>query len=188
MADRRFIGIKRIPKPNGKTAWVWAASQISRRARGFAPKTECLWADYGDPVANELDRIAARCEELTHDLRNWLGKPSSVAFPSAEGRIYFIRRGDEIKIGFSTNPRARLSDLQVANAESLTLIGVMVGPPQLEDDLHQRFDALHIRGEWFRAEPSLLKFIDHVAAPGLWSTAVRMGRPLAVVDGPECFD
>mgnify|MGYP001792212972 CR=1 FL=1 len=29
-----------------------------------------------------------------------------------------------------------------------------------EQELHQKFDSLHINGEWFRAEPELMCFVD----------------------------
>ena len=36
-------------------------------------------------------------------------------------------------------------------------------PEKLEAELHQRFNALRIRGEWFRPEPELLSFIEERA-------------------------
>lgn len=79
------------------------------------------------------------------------------------GRIYFIEGAGLIKIGYAKSPQKRLSDLQIASAAELRLMAAMPGSIPLEKHLHKRFKDLHQRGEWFRGEEKLLRFIKEVA-------------------------
>jgi len=76
------------------------------------------------------------------------------------GRVYFLRDGDHIKIGTSTDVRARVAGGQTMNPRKLVLIGSIPGGRQLEESLHLKFWPLRVRGEWFTAAPELLAFID----------------------------
>jgi hypothetical protein len=76
--------------------------------------------------------------------------------------VYFMQAGEgPIKIGFTTNPTGRLAGLQTGSPDTLTMRLVVHGDEELEASLHKRFEALHIRGEWFRAGPELLDLIAH---------------------------
>lgn len=75
--------------------------------------------------------------------------------------VYFIRQGNHpgpIKIGHALDPIGRMRELQVANPETLHLLRVLNGDQPEEDQLHQKFRACNIRGEWFRPE-EVLKFL-----------------------------
>jgi hypothetical protein len=77
--------------------------------------------------------------------------------------IYFVRAGEPgrpIKIGFAKDVHSRVADLQVAQPDTLVLLGVMAGGPAIERELHEHFQRLHLRGEWFRSAPELLDYID----------------------------
>jgi hypothetical protein len=83
-----------------------------------------------------------------------------------KGRVYFIQQGDEgaIKIGYSTTPEKRLQTLKTASPYPLRLLKVIEGGKILEKELHLRFAALHIDGEWFNPNPELLEFIQQLEA------------------------
>ena len=81
----------------------------------------------------------------------------------SRGRVYFIRCADAIKIGFSQNPWARLTSLQTALPSKATLIGHIPGSVELEKALHKRFEHLKTTGEWFKATPEIMTYIDSVA-------------------------
>jgi hypothetical protein len=66
-----------------------------------------------------------------------------------KGKVYFIRCGDAVKIGFSTNIKKRLSRLQSANPFQLECIAWFKGTRMEERELHIVFEEYHIRGEWF---------------------------------------
>jgi hypothetical protein len=72
-------------------------------------------------------------------------------------KVYFIRCGDFIKIGFSEQTERRFKSLQTAAAAPLELLGTIHGERELE--LHRQFAHLRSHGEWFRAAPELLAFI-----------------------------
>jgi hypothetical protein len=81
--------------------------------------------------------------------------------PPARGVVYFVKNGerDRVKIGFSVRHSVRLSTLQGASPDALTLLGVIPGTMQLERKLHQRFKAYRVKGEWFRVEGELANFL-----------------------------
>jgi hypothetical protein len=64
-----------------------------------------------------------------------------------------------IKIGTSKSLRHRLSELQVGFPGTLRVLCAVLGDWRDERWLHRKLRALRIRGEWFRAEPSLREFI-----------------------------
>ena len=86
--------------------------------------------------------------------------------------VYFIREGYpqeecQVKIGFSSDPGRRCSELQVGRVRKLRLLGVIPGGPEVERALHRHFVAIRIRGEWFQYTPNLQRFIRENARP--WS-------------------
>lgn len=94
-----------------------------------------------------------------------------------QGLIYFVQpQGvDVVKIGFTSRPiERRLKTFQVFCWTALVLLHVTPGTEADEDRLHDRFQHLHIRGEWFRAEVDLLAHIH---------AAKQNAQPLA--DAPD---
>lgn len=76
--------------------------------------------------------------------------------------ITFIQAGEKgpIKIGFTDQPTTRKKGLQTAHYDELRIIGVMEGDNKLEDELHVRFEAYKIRGEWYRPESEIFKYVE----------------------------
>lgn len=68
-------------------------------------------------------------------------------------QVYFIgselRTGALVKIGYSTNPAARLRTLQTSNAEPLRIFATTFGDRDLEARYHRRWSARRRAGEWF---------------------------------------
>ena len=98
--------------------------------------------------------------------------------------VYFIQhgKGGDIKIGTTTsNPHVRMARLQTGTPIELKLLVAAPGGPSEEQAMHQRFAALHVRGEWFRAEASLLGFIEGL----LW--AYRDQQPEPEPEQPTLF-
>lgn len=81
---------------------------------------------------------------------------------SVTGGVYFIadKAGDTVKIGFSRDPLARLSNLQVGNASRLELVGLIAGPEPLERQLHAWHREGHVNGEWFWDRGILSHWLD----------------------------
>jgi hypothetical protein len=76
------------------------------------------------------------------------------AGPSYEGPVvYVIQAGycGPVKIGTTSSSRLlkRLAQLQTANADRLHVLRTYVGGVGLERELHRRFAASRLAGEWF---------------------------------------
>ena len=85
--------------------------------------------------------------------------------------VYFIRAGEDgpIKIGYAANPRKRLHTVQTAHWQTVRLVRLIDGGRDVERELHSRYQHLHIRGEWFLFDASMLNVgaeIPHPAVPG----------------------
>lgn len=92
--------------------------------------------------------------------------------------VYFIQAGGPegpVKIGTTVgNPVLRMRKLQNGNAETLRLLVVIPGGRAEEQALLDRFHALSVRGEWLRADPWLLGFVE----------ALRQTHPTLPPDPP----
>lgn len=76
--------------------------------------------------------------------------------------VYFIRPkgSDAVKIGTTINIEQRLSDLQTANFMELEILATIQLGEQAERELHKILENKHIRGEWFKLDDELMKFIE----------------------------
>jgi hypothetical protein len=68
--------------------------------------------------------------------------------------IYIIANAetDDLKIGYSTNPKKRLKELQTGNANELLLMLQFKGTFEDEKKLHETFKHLRLEGEWFKGQ------------------------------------
>src|SRR4051812_35404259 len=78
--------------------------------------------------------------------------------------VYFVRAGNAVKIGRTTNLPGRLKALATASAVPLELLAAVPGGRPEEARLHRRWRHLHIRGEWFRADEALVRSAREQAA------------------------
>jgi len=97
--------------------------------------------------------------------------------------IYFI--GDQrraIKIGVTSGlVEWRLRNLQIGNADELTLLAVLREDELRERDMHERFSHLCIRSEWFHATEELMDYI--LSLPGVDMSKVQEWWDGAFWDG-----
>lgn len=75
--------------------------------------------------------------------------------------LYFIRCGDQIKIGRSVNVQKRLQALITSAGRPMQLLATISNGGDREPDFHRQFRDSRLRGEWFRVTPALL---DEIAA------------------------
>ena len=153
-------GLKRLPKPNGFVSWYWAASQITRNVGQFRPKTVRLWHGQGEPPPTELSRIASQAQQLTIDLKEAPGRYRLGARRSKRGTVYFVRAGERVKIGFTKDLDRRLVQLQNFFPDPLEVLLSMPGSILMEQELHRRFAADRLRGEWFLCSPAIRAFTE----------------------------
>ena len=104
------------------------------------------------------ERWDSAVREYVSDLHGTFKPPRAVRQPLT-GWVYFIRFGDRIKVGFTTNPDRRLKDLPHEE-----VLGVMEGSRQDEAGWHALLADYRTVGEWFRAEPEVIEHIRQVVA------------------------
>lgn len=77
------------------------------------------------------------------------------------GKVYFIATEsyDFVKIGWAMRPKARLTELQTGCPHELFLLKTIPAEFFEEADYHKRFARFRHRGEWFRCEGELKKFV-----------------------------
>lgn len=78
--------------------------------------------------------------------------------------VYFVQDSltGYIKIGFSSDPWARLSQIQVHNAGQCAIIALEDGDEDCEADLHARFAEHRLRGEWFLPANEIMEHIGRL--------------------------
>lgn len=78
---------------------------------------------------------------------------AQVAQRTPRGLVYFVRFGDRVKIGFTTNLTQRMA--VIPHDE---ILATQPGSLQDEARCHAAFAADRLIGEWFKATPDLLAF------------------------------
>jgi len=75
--------------------------------------------------------------------------------------VYFIlaEETNRVKIGFSSEPERRLSDLQTGSPCSLRMLAVFRGTSRTEKALHAKFAKQRINGEWFQFHATIREFL-----------------------------
>jgi hypothetical protein len=83
------------------------------------------------------------------------------------GSIYFVRNGRRrrIKIGYTGDYRARISNLMTASGDELKLVALIRGSRQDEKALHYRFGDYWVKGEWFKFEGELAEYVRSLPKP-----------------------
>jgi Meiotically up-regulated gene 113 len=73
--------------------------------------------------------------------------------------VYFAARDGLIKIGTTRYLHHRLRTLKAS------LVAAVPGLPEDEREIQDRFQSLRVNGEWYRAEPELLAYIEDLPDP-----------------------
>jgi hypothetical protein len=98
--------------------------------------------------------LCARCEWRHGEI------PDRDLAPPRLDVVYYIRQDDRIKIGTTTNPKQRLSQLWHQE-----LLAFERGDRRVERARHERFAALRFpRTEWFRRSPELDHHVEVLRA------------------------
>jgi hypothetical protein len=115
-------GLKSRPRDNGTVAHYWVASAVSRHAEGYPLKTV--------RVHGTDDEIAARCNVLTSELKEWLSNKGLGEKPIYDGTVkslikVYQRTAESPYHEVKSNTRAMYD-------ESLKLLETTVGDRRLE--------------------------------------------------------
>lgn len=76
--------------------------------------------------------------------------------------IYLLitESGDHCKIGYSNNPKRRVSQIQTHNRERLRLLSVIDGDLNREAEIHKMFAHENIGGEWFNLTIEMMDYFN----------------------------
>lgn len=76
--------------------------------------------------------------------------------------IYLITclQNNSCKIGFSSDPKKRLTSLQTSNPYKLELSAIIDGDIIKEKELHEKFKEFSLLGEWFKYNQSIMEFFN----------------------------
>jgi hypothetical protein len=135
--------------------------------------------------ADDLDLDDDDIEGDEEDLDDYdLGEVvyESVDGEFATGYVYFVYSplNNLIKIGYSKDyPDRRLNELRAVSPVPLLRFGYLRGSQEDEGIIHEMFDRLRHRREWFRAEASLFIFIVDNADP--WEVRKRSAEDKDVI-------
>jgi hypothetical protein len=108
--------------------------------------------------------------------------PSELAFgqaPDTEGFVYFFLSpdGEAVKIGFTTNPSARLSGAAVWFAGDPNWEDIYPGTPADEAALHARLRPFHIKREWFYMTDEVWDFLEDLQDARITANLEQFGDP-----------
>lgn len=77
--------------------------------------------------------------------------------------VYFVGASQgPVKIGHTSSLHSRLIKLQVGHPHQLRVLAILPGDAELEAQMHERFSAARIRGEWFKRTSELRSFMREV--------------------------
>lgn len=76
--------------------------------------------------------------------------------------VYFIKVGQFVKIGTTTNLSSRINSFQIGCPYEFTILATIPGGRREEQGFHRKFSHLSHTGEWFRMEGELAAFLAEV--------------------------
>ena len=77
--------------------------------------------------------------------------------------IYAITNGTDIKIGYSSNVKRRLKQLNTGSSINLYVLCTFKGGRELESEIHSMFKKIRYNGEWFKADKELLEYLNSMS-------------------------
>lgn len=110
----------------------------------------------------DAERMATFAEREKERRRS--ERPKS-ARPKPTGHVYFLRAGNTVKIGFSTNLSERLRNIRTGCPEKVRLVKVVAGTMKTERMYHDRYAEYRLDGEWFDLRGRLAKYLEMCVKP-----------------------
>lgn len=159
-------------------SWVRPCPQCRKdAAMQRAPRLRYELGEIGKALRRELKSAEKAVRALWDDL-SWLheafleleeqSRPRN-GDPVRMGFVYLIGHDRAVKIGWSERhpaiPGGRLTNLQSASPDDLKLLALIEGPFSLESELHERFGAHRLRGEWFVPHVEILEYFAAKGTP-----------------------
>lgn len=139
--------------------WIARGDAVKK---GYPIRSQRLWKGEDEPTEDELQTIRFQCHRLQGEMRDWIKNPNRDRSRNRNrpGFVYFVKSSGQIKIGFSKDAIKRVIALRTGSAEAIELLGTIPATLQIERFIHWQFRSFRIHGEWFRADPELVSFIE----------------------------
>jgi hypothetical protein len=206
-AFRLFIGMIALADDHGgmrgETAWLegqvfWACPATDGRSGVETALEELASAELISLYEVRGQRYASIIGWSKHQKVDHPGKPR-VPRPDDElawkipilnpTKIYFVQAEESraIRIGLSWNPARRLASIQNGHHEKLTLLCAVVGDIKMERELHRRFAAQRMSGEWFECTHDLIEFIENLSEQNEFREESRKESRELSRDSPRTF-
>ncbi len=84
--------------------------------------------------------------------------------------VYFIKTGDAIKVGITSDVNKRTIEIQVGNPHKVELLHTIdtseENARKIESQIHELFRKTNLNGEWFHANQFMIDFIRHIKDNG----------------------
>jgi len=96
-----------------------------------------------------------RVQKAIQDLYEPVLPSSESQTESERSFVYFIRCGEFVKIGFSTNPHSRRASIATSSPMPVEFIGLIEADLAAERRLHKQFKHLRKKLEWFQLADEL---------------------------------
>lgn len=79
------------------------------------------------------------------------------------GNVYFLASPTHVKIGFTeSGVKKRIRTIRQNHYEKLELLGVIYGASrEREKEIHKKFAAYKVKGEWFLRNDEIMHFIRY---------------------------
>jgi hypothetical protein len=92
---------------------------------------------------------------------------------SQSGYIYFLRVSGSIKIGFSTRPTSRITELKTGLSADYDTAVIVRGTLAQEKFIHKRLAPHRVRGEWYKPSPEVEHLMLRAATAGVTTCLSR---------------
>lgn len=99
------------------------------------------------------------------------------------GYVYAVRSGDFVKIGWSKNPRRRITKMSTDSPHPCLLVGCTPGSKADEAAAHELLNAHHSHREWYRYEGAVIEFVASLPPPPALEGRKRNALQAARRDG-----
>lgn len=148
----RYSNVEVVKRPNGKKVYYYRVGKGRRTRLPDRDKS-------GEAAFRSAYELAATGKAAEVRRR---GHVSTVYGPAGDpGYVYFVRVGDQVKIGFTKDVRQRVKSIQTSCADPVEVMAVMPGTTETEKFLHLRYDAYRTGGEWFSLTGVLAEFLNY---------------------------
>lgn len=152
---------------NRRSDFLGDLASIAVEAEGASAKHGQFYHDLGKQIAQAVLEHEAPSDARPVLVAAEVIRYEDIQRSACEQLVYFIGAGvsGPIKIGIAANPQARLSTLQTAHHEELSILAVTGGGRESEMAYHECFGRHRLKGEWFARVPEIEAEIARLHPP-----------------------